>query len=240
MKSIFFLILIIVSIFATTVFAQQQDCAASDAKLLVQQATLCNSMQGATNTSCCSNPLNVPSMKTHHDWPMQSIYMTNLLRSFTDPTTCMNTTVARNMVNWLANNYSNPNSTCSFSWMWQNFQFGYYIMPRLPGERIESPYTLGEKSWAFALLQHYWKPNALQRVLAPLGLSLGAFAFYYNQALAKSFTVSNEVIANCFVNQSYNPARNGTCSGDVLMFKLGFDYENLRCGQKINNPYWLP
>merc|ERR1712000_613806 len=119
--------------------------------------------------------------------PRQTMYMTNLWDTFLDPAACMNTTVARSMVNWLANDYSNVNQTCSWFWMSNVFQWGYYIMPRKPGERIESPWTLGEKCWAFQNLKYKWKPEALQRILAPLGSTLGAFAANMETSNAGSF-----------------------------------------------------
>ena len=47
----------------------------------------------------------------------------------------------------------------------------------------------------------------------------------------------NKVMANCFVNATYNPSRNGTCYWDVLKFKAGFEWENIRRGLDVSNPF---
>ena len=50
-------------------------------------------------------------------------------------------------------------------------------MPRRPGDRIESPATLGRKCWAFAYLRHVWVPlkPALEARTVAHGLSVQAF-----------------------------------------------------------------
>ena len=44
-----------------------------------------------------------------------------------------------------------------------------------------------------------------------------------------------EVMANCFVNQSYDPRRNGTCPAKIFAFhELGFERENLLRGFRVD------
>ena len=43
------------------------------------------------------------------------------------------------------------------------------------------------------------------------------------------------VMANCFVNQSYDPSRNGTCPTKIFEFHdLGFERENLLRGFPVD------
>jgi hypothetical protein len=102
-------------------------------------------------------------------------------------------------------------------------------MPRKHGARIESPATLGRKCWAFAYLAQIWtklKP-ALKTALTGSGLSLENFITAYDDALPLTMGLCEKVMANCFINASYDPAqRNGTCPGPVGEFYAGFQWEN--------------
>ena len=92
--------------------------------------------------------------------------------------------------------------------------------------RIESPATLGRKCWAFAYMAAIWEP-----LKAPLlasvaasgsGKNLYAMVGAYEQAVAMSMPLCTRVMANCFVNASYDPAaRNGTCIDAVGQFYVG-------------------
>jgi hypothetical protein len=135
---------------------------------------------------------------------------------------------------------------------WLQFQVQYYDMPRRPGARIESPATLGRKCWAFAYLRHIWVGGAaasdgvaprrrhgtaavggaglgaaLQRATAAHGLSVRPFARHWEAAVALTMPLCERVMANCFVNASYDPsARNGSCPARVDQFLVGFAFEN--------------
>ena len=106
-----------------------------------------------------------------------------------------------------------PSSPASLRFV---FQPQYYDMPRVPGSRIESPATLGRKCWAFAYLAEIWanvKAPLLGSVAASgSGQDLNSMVGAYESAVAMSMPLCDRVMANCFVNASYNPAaRNGTC-----------------------------
>lgn len=97
-------------------------------------------------------------------------------------------------------------------------------MPRIPGTRIESPATLGRKCWAFAYLKQIWNPLKIQiqQVFANTGLSLDKFTNAYDNAVPETMTLCSRVMANCFINASFDPSRNGTCSDSVGQFFVGF------------------
>ena len=47
-------------------------------------------------------------------------------------------------------------------------------------------------------------------------------------------------MANCFVNQSYDPSRNGTCPTKIFEFHdLGFERENLLRGFPVDYRFHL-
>jgi hypothetical protein len=102
-------------------------------------------------------------------------------------------------------------------------------MPRKPGSRIESPATLGRKCWAFAYLAQIWpqlKPK-IATALPGTGLNLDGFVKAYDSAVPLTMGLCEQVMANCFVNASYDPGkRNGTCAGAVGEFYVGFQWEN--------------
>jgi hypothetical protein len=111
-------------------------------------------------------------------------------------------------------------------------------MPRQPGSRIESPDTLGRKCWAMAYLRQLWDEAALENALDEAGLNANAFVKSYDAAIPLTMTLCSEVLANCFVNASYDPARNGTCPGDSLLFYLGFQRENALRSFIVEYPFY--
>jgi len=114
-------------------------------------------------------------------------------------------------------------------------------MPRKPGERIESPATLGRKCWAFAYLAQQWGSSlgyALQRIAASGGLHLSNFLDAFEHALNKTLPLCNQVLANCFVNSTYDPlARNGTCPNLAAQFYVGYSWENGLRGDSVAFPF---
>jgi hypothetical protein len=66
-------------------------CAASDTNLLLRKQTICASIGG-----CAAG-----NVTAEGDWPNQAIYMNNLLAALVAPTTCLNTSVAKDVVTWL-------------------------------------------------------------------------------------------------------------------------------------------
>ena len=106
--------------------------------------------------------------------------MGNLLHAIVAPSTCLNTTEARRTIDFL----SVVEAAKSPWWStWVQFQVQYYSMPRKPGDRIESPATLGRKCWAFAYLRQIWGADAaggglrtdLEARTAAHGLDVRAF-----------------------------------------------------------------
>ncbi len=146
------------------------DCHRSDAQMRDKRETVCSSLVQAPTPWCGDSYKNVTAKE---DWPNQAVYMQNLLEGLLSPSTCLNTSYAEGTINWLntsqvhsfrssvaANNQFGAIfsiqaiANISGAWMWtyDTFQVQYYDMPRKPGERIESPATLGRKCWAFAYL----------------------------------------------------------------------------------------
>ena len=112
------------------------------------------------------------------------------------------------------------------------FQPQYYDMPRKQGDRIESPWTLGMKCWADAYLSQTWNAIAAAFENRTAGAAK-AFEATMSAGLPNAHLLCSEVMTNCFVNASYNPARNGTCPLAVDEFKAGFDWQNLLHGQNV-------
>ena len=112
-------------------------------------------------------------------------------------------------------------------------------MPRKPGTRIESPGTLGRKCWAMAYLQQQWQRKDRQALVAAnLGLTAGRFIAAYDEAVPLTIRLCERVMANCFVNATFDPKRNGTCAGKIFEFKdLGFERENALRGFSIEYPF---
>jgi len=145
---------------------------------------------------------------------------------------------------WLDTSQSSPALNGSFAWTWQVFQPQYYDMPRAPGDRIEAPDTLGRKCWAYAYLAQVVARSlaALRGTLAAAGLPatlLAAFEGSFSASIPPTMASCDAVIANCFLNTTYQPAlHNGTCPGDVVLFGLGFQRENLLRGGIVAYPFW--
>lgn len=152
----------------------------------------------------------------------QVIYMKNLLDAVAAPSTCLNTSYSHDLVGWL-----NVTNTTTSAWWntWMVFQVQYYDMPRQPGARIESPATLGRKCWAFAYLAQAW-PSLRPKLIGALssaGLNMDPFVTAYDAAVPFTLNICDQVMANCFVNATYDPvARNGTCPDGVGQFFVGF------------------
>eukprot|EP00039_Didymoeca_costata_P024266 m.9811 g.9811 ORF g.9811 m.9811 type:complete len:258 (-) comp4138_c0_seq1:89-862(-) len=189
-----------------------ENCAKSDTNLTVLLETICASIGGCPTGNITANG----------DWPSQVVYMNNLLQALTLPDTCLNTSVADNVLLWL----ENTNNVTSPWWnTWVIFQVQYYDMPRKPGARIESPATLGRKCWAFAYLAQIW--TSLRPALEQdLGSRLHKFITAYDSAVPLTMNLCHEVMANCFVNASYNPSRNGTCNDRIGQYFVGYQWEN--------------
>ena len=127
-----------------------------------------------------------------------------------------------------ANQTAASGNSSSWGWAWTVFQVQYYDMPRKPGVRIEAPDTLGRKCWAFAYLDQRCDATALA-ARAP------AFAAEWARAVPLTLGLCERVMANCFVNQSYDPSRNGTCPTKFFEFRdLGFERENLLRGFPVD------
>ena len=157
--------------------------------------------------------------------------MYDLLHALVAPNTCLNTTEAVRTAAFLS--VVDPAKSPWWS-TWVQFQVQYYAMPRKPGDRIESPATLGRKCWAFAYLREVWTSesggnlkNSLEAKAAAHGLDVKAFVAAWDAAVALTMPLCNRVMANCFLNESYSPAsRNGTCPEVVDQFIVGYAFEN--------------
>ena len=213
------------------------DCAASDTNLNELRYTLCRSLVGP-GVQWCLYPTNTSSAE---DFPNQAVYFNNIILALISPSTCLNTATAHDVVTWL--NASQADSTVSGAFMntWVVFQAQYYDMPRNQGERIESSDTLGRKCWAFAFLAQMWGVEALPLSIAlnAVGLSVEAYSSAAGTAIPQTLELCEEVMANCFINASYNPARNGTCPGDIFSFRwLGFERENILRANIVEYPFF--
>lgn len=213
------------------------DCSASDANLTHLRDTVCRSLVGS-GVPWCPYPANATAAE---DWPNQAVYLNNLLLALASPATCLHTPTARDVVSWLNTSQADPQVSGAFMNTWQVFQVQYYDMPRVPGARIESPDTLGRKCWAFAYLAQMWGAEAapLARALGAAGLSAAAYSAAADAAIPQTMQLCEEVMANCFVNATYNPERNGTCPLDIFAFHiLGFDRENVLRGGIVSYPFF--
>jgi len=195
-------------------------CAASDARLERLKGIVCASIEGS---AACSMPSN---LTVEGDWPDQVIYMHDLLLAVAGRDTCLNTSRSSAVIEWL--DVIDPKLS-PWWWTWLVFQPQYYEMPRKPGDRIESPATLGRKCWAFAYLRQIWASLKvpITRAVNAAGLSLTLFTSAFEHAVPTTMDLCSRVMANCFVNASYNPSlRNGTCPQLVREFIVGFYWEN--------------
>jgi hypothetical protein len=160
------------------------------------------------------------------DWPNQAIYMHDLLDALVRPDTCLNTSRASETVAWL--NFTDPIKS---NWWntWSVFQPQYYDTPRKQGTRIESPATLGRKCWTHAYLRQIWPPirPLLDQTIRAAGLDVQSFIAAYDKAWPMTMELCRKVMANCFVNASYDPAlRNGTCPDRIAQFYVGYQWED--------------
>lgn len=234
-------LLLVAAIVSVAAAVAVGDCAASDAALLLKRETWCASIVG-WNCPYCPSPQNM-SNNVKKDWPSQVTYFYDILNFLMNGTSleCLNTTYGADTANWIDKIQSNVSlgGTLLQTWAAPDGQPNYYEMPRKPGERIETPWTLGMKCWAFSYLQQIWaNTNPLVARMASAGLDISFFAAQYLKAGPFSFTLCEEVMANCFVNASYDPKRNGTCPLSILEFKAGFGWQNLQHGEPIKYPYW--
>ena len=187
------------------------DCAASDASLFKSRALICSSLVQGDTWWCGSDWRNASGSK---DWPSQAVYQNELLVKLASPNTCLNTSYANNITNWLNTSQANSSVSGTLMWTWLVFQEQYYNTPRKPGDRIEAPDTLGRKCWAFAYLAQEWATLAapLQRAISAAGLDISAFVSDYERAIPETFALCHKVMHNCFQNATYVPGlRNGTC-----------------------------
>ena len=227
----------IVMMIATSVItATSTTCDDSDSNLLRKKEKICASLVQGETSWCGEDFKNVTA---HTDWPNQAVYMEDFLDTLISPETCLNTTVAADLVSWLDNTQSDANITGNFAWTWDVFQVQYYDMPRKPGTRIESPDTLGRKCWAFAYLTAKWQPDLLQSALSPHNLSVAKYISMSENSIPLTMGLCEKAMANCFENSTYTPSRNGTCSLKIADFHyLGFDRENLKRHNVLKYPFY--
>ena len=220
-------------------------CHDSDQQLLHEQGVNCASYVGSieANTGdfawCPTN--GIKSKAVHKDWPAQAVYTQKLLSTLAAPTTCLNTTVATNVTRWLDDAFVKASVPGSFGWTILVFQPMYYEMPRKAGDRIESPWTLGLKCWAAAFLQQTWATirDPFVHALKTNHDAVSATITTMDHGTQNSVKLCGEVMANCFVNATYDPAlRNGTCPLAVDEFRAGFDWENALHGTHIHFGFW--
>ena len=218
---------VLLAVCSSGVLAADEPCAASDAALVAAEYTLCASLAvaGGTPSWWCPSPAQQPA---DHDWPNQAVYLQAILELLASPSTCLNTSTAAAAVaalNTLQADAALPNS---FMETWVVFQVQYFDMPRQPGARIEAPDTLGRKCWAFAYLRQLWQTVvvALDSALARASLDASAYQAAAEAAMPLTLTLCDRVMANCFENATYDPARNGTCPELILEFAAGFEREN--------------
>jgi len=212
-------------------------------------------------------PLSSAFTRASPDWPNQAIYMNDLLDALKNTSTeCLATPTAVDIVSWLDTSQADPATSGSWAWTYVDFQVPfvfllflyspllprwrpcrgdcggqvqYYDMPRQPGTRIESPGTLGRKCWAFAYLRQVWDPAPLNSALAGAGQSAENFVAMYEEAVPLTMDLCWDVMANCFVNATYDPSRNGTCPGAIDEFHyLGFDRENALRRGIVDYPFF--
>jgi len=202
-------------IFGISITETVDNCHDSDVKLEYRLDVLKSSLGVPTRTNATGL----------EDWPNQAIYMHDLLQTLIDPQTCLNTQLAQETIDFL-----DSEVTESVWWQtWEVFQVSYYDMPAKNGTRVESPATLGRKCWAFAYLAEIWpdlKPVLIQ-TMKQAGRDIMPFSNEYDRAVSMTMPLCNQVLANCFVNATYNPElRNGTCPGSVREFYIGYQWEN--------------
>ena len=221
----------------TDIGESESNCSASDANLNTLRSTVCRSLVGP-GVAWCPYPTNTTAAE---DWPNQAIYFNDVLLALASPSTCLDTPAARDVVSWINSSQSDPAVSGAFMNTWVVFQAQYYDMPRKRGDRIESPDTLGRKCWAFAFLAQTWaaESSALANALSAAGLSAEAYSSAVAVAIPQTFELCEEVMANCLVNSSYYPSRNGTCAGDIALFHwFGFERENALRNFSVRYPFF--
>ena len=222
--------------FAIPSLTLSQDCAKSDQTLYLQREKVCSSLVQGVTPWCGTSWKNVSA---DHDWPNQAVYFQELLNSIASDATCLNTSYGIETLLWVNNTQGSPNISGNFMNTWLVFQVQYYDMPRLPGTRIESPDTLGRKCWAFAYLAQFWNVrDVILERSEKVGVEMLPFVKTYDRAIPLTLELCDKVLANCFVNASYSPSRNGTCPWKVKDFKyLGFDRENIKRKSVVKYPF---
>ena len=228
----------IITAVASALRSQTGSCNTSDNALLLARYVVCKGMNSSSTDAYCSGtPANVTGPT---DWPGQAVAFTNVLRLLVNESTCLNTTVAVQTVAWVNSSGAEQTSPPGgFGYSFGFVQPTYFDMPYKPGARVEAPDTLGNKCWASAYLSANWDGGvALSTALQPHDLNVDHFITAYDTMALTAMSLCNKVIANCFVNASYDPARNGTCAGDVLLFKFGFEVENIKYISNVAYPFY--
>eukprot|EP00756_Hemistasia_phaeocysticola_P064745 Hpha_TRINITY_DN8033_c0_g1::TRINITY_DN8033_c0_g1_i1::g.139989::m.139989 len=206
-------------------------CSESDSNLISLRNKVCASLVQGDTWWCKDAYKNATA---DGDWPSQAVYMQKLLDALVDPSTCLNTTVAADVVDWIETSQALPSVSGSIMWTWLVFQVQYYDMPRKPGDRIESADTLGRKCWAFAYLRQFWNPSALQKA----NVSVPHYTNATQTAIPLTMRLCEEVMANCFENTTYTPSRKGTCPLKISDFHIiGFERENAKRGFSVDYPF---
>ena len=155
-----------------------------------------------------------------------------------DPATCLHTALAADVVRYLDLCACDEELDGSFMNTIQ-FQVQYYDMPRKPGTRIERPDILGRKCWANAYMGQRFDSAVFTQRLHAAGLSAPKYTASHVAAVTQTWRLCEEVMANCFVNASYDPRRNGTCPEAVSSFRLfGFEFENALRNFPIQDPFY--
>jgi len=226
--------------FFVFVFSDAGDsaCDETDAAIRKERQLLCNSLvQG--DTEFCGTDWR--PYEASHDWPSQAVYFISVLDAIVDAAdgkNCSDTPYYRDTIAWLNDPIIDANISGNFGWTWLVFQVQYYDMPRKPGNRIESPDTLGRKCWAMAFLTDAWRKGAYPSKI-PETNNMTNVTKFVTYASNYTMDLCARVQENCFVNASYDPTRNGTCTRKQLEFHyLGFDRENLKRFDPIRYPFY--
>ena len=228
------LMLLLMMVASIKFAADNNNCILSDTILKLKRETICASLVGPSTPWC----LYSQNITAEQDWPNQAVYVHNLINTIEAPTTCLNTSYASDTISWLETFQSNITLGGSFMQTWVVFQVQYYDMPRKSGDRIEAPDTLGRKCWAFAYLDQLWNASTFTNILDTAGLSATTFIQDYNNAISETMKLCSQVLANCFINSTYQPSRNGTCPGDADLFFLGFERENALRNFIVTYPFF--